>query len=106
MEHNLMRKALLALAVTGLFGILVFDSAREVSAQPPNRTFVELLKPFVGKEVRVSSRTGEQNSPGTLREVGIDYLMLENRQKSNQAILVHSIVAVRFDEVPLIQLAY
>ena len=106
MKHQLFRSTILVVTTAVLSGAIFFHASRDGIAQSRDRTFVQLLTPFVGNEVMVSNRTGEQSSPATLREIGTDFLMLENRQKSTQAILIHSIVAVRLDEVPMIQLAY
>jgi hypothetical protein len=76
-----------------------------VNAQSSHGTFIDLLKPYLNKQVRIAGPPGRSFSPSFLKEVGVDYILLDTPGGLTQAIPLYSIYSVTLVETPEIHLS-
>lgn len=84
---------------------IVMNFGPTVNAQSPHGTFVDLLKPYLTKQVTIAGPPGRSFSPSFLKEVGVDYILLDTPRGLTQAIPLYSIYSVTLGETPEIHLS-
>ena len=102
MQRSFALKVLSPLLILTFIGGLFLYSTRETKAQDSHRVFLDILRPYVNKDIRVAFHGGESTDPVLLKEVGQDYVLLESPQRSTQAIPLQTIRSITFDDVPQI----
>ena len=97
-------KPLLVVAIVILLGSLFFNVQHAVQAQSSEQSTTGILENFVGKQVSAGlmGRTG--TSDFTLKEVGADYLLLQDVYGDEYVIPLHSVVQINLDFSPKIYL--
>lgn len=101
-QLSITKMALILLGVC-LLGGLFLNAGSELNAQGSQQTLLDILKPFINKEIKIAYRVGAMDEPATLKEVGIDYVVVESRRTPAQAIPLHAINSIVLGDVPQIR---
>ena len=84
-----------ALACVIIAGLIVV-AGYSVRAQSPRDSFVDLLRPYVNKEIEFSPSVGSRFEPIILKEIGYDYILLEYPQGVTHAVATNAITSLTF----------
>jgi hypothetical protein len=85
------RKAVFLVLICMVIAGLIISIVPGVNAQSQHGTFIDLLKPYVNKEVIIGPSSGSKQNPLILKEIGVDYILVETPQGVTHAISVSSI---------------
>lgn len=85
------QKALFLVLTCMIIAGLIISIVPRVSAQSQHGTFIDLLKPYANKEVTIGAPSGGHNAPFILKEIGVDYILVETPQGVTHAISISSI---------------
>lgn len=83
--------AFLACVITA--GILMV-AGPGLKAQSPQDTFVDLIKPYVNKEIEIVPNAGNRTQPILLKRIGYDYFLIEDPQGLTRAVALNSITSL------------
>ncbi len=65
-----------------------------LKAQSPQNSFVDLIKPYVNKEIEIVANVGNRTQPLTLKGIGYDYFLIEDPQGLTHAIALNCITSL------------
>lgn len=105
MRNLVASKVLFIVLACVILAGLIISIGPTVNAQSPHGTFIDLLKPYMNKQVTVAGPPGRSFSPSFLKEVGVDYILLDTPKGLTQAIPLYSIYSVTLGENPEIHLS-
>ena len=91
MRFPMTPKALFTVPACMILAGLVICIGPKVDAQSPHGTFNELLRPYLNQTVSIVGASGNSYTPTTLKEIGFDYIMVDNPPGQTEAIPLTSI---------------
>jgi hypothetical protein len=95
--HRISRVVIAGLACMIVAGLVVI-AGHSVKAQGHRDAFIDLLRPYVSKEIEISPMVGARVEPIILKEIGPDYILIEAPQGLTRAVSIYSITSLTFGE--------
>ena len=87
-------RALFIVVACVILAGLVISIGPKVNAQNPNGRLTDLLRPYIHQQINVTAMTHRPYNPSTLKDVGVDYILLDTPQGETEAIPLTMIYGV------------
>jgi hypothetical protein len=94
----MLAKTLNAISILMLLGGLLVTSTVGSNAQSSSRTFLDLLRPCIDKEILLSSPSTQYPRSVILKEIQQDYVVIETDKKATEAIFLYSMNSITLGE--------